>query len=273
MDTTGGVMETKCARTADGALLTVTGLTVRYGGVVAVDNVSLAVPAGKIVGLIGPNGAGKTTLVDALTGFTRYTGTVSFRGRSLDGLPPHRRVRRGLARTFQAGGIFDDLTVEENILIGERSATGWLGTLRTVLTGVTERPRAATRRLIETLNLGELLDTEVSELSEGHRKLVSVAQALASRPDLVLFDEPAAGLDSHESQWLGARLRAVRDTGVTVLLVDHDMDLVLSVCDEIVVLDFGSTIAAGSPADVLADERVVAAYLGSVTASAAGDLA
>ncbi|HVV08140.1 ABC transporter ATP-binding protein [Amycolatopsis sp.] len=250
-------------------LLTVSGLTVRYGGVVALDDVSLRVPKGAIVGLIGPNGAGKTTMVDALTGFARYTGEVRFAGTRLDGLPAHRRAARGLARTFQSAGIFDDLTVEENILIGERSAARRFSTLRAIFGGRTEKPRAQTRRIIDLLDLGGSLEVPAGELSEGHRKLVSVAQALAGGPQLVLFDEPAAGLDSTESAWLGRQLRAVSESGVTILLVDHDMELVTSVCDELVVLDFGKVIAAGPPRQVLDDPGVVAAYLGSVTT--AGD--
>jgi len=248
-------------------LLTVSGLTVRYGGVVALDTVSMTVPKGAIVGLIGPNGAGKTTMVDALTGFVRYTGEVRFDGGRLDGLPAHRRAARGLARTFQSAGIFDDLTVEENILIGERSAARRFSTLRAILGGRTEKPRAQTRRIIELLDLGAALGVPAGDLSEGHRKLVSVAQALAGAPQLVLFDEPAAGLDSTESAWLARQLRAVSESGITILLVDHDMELVTSVCDELVVLDFGKVIAAGTPRRVLDDPQVIAAYLGSVTAA------
>jgi ABC-type branched-subunit amino acid transport system ATPase component len=246
-------------------MLSVTDLSVRYGGVVAVDAVSLDVPRGKIVGLIGPNGAGKTTLVDALTGFTPYTGQVRFRGQSLDGLRAHKRAHRGLARTFQSSGIFDDLTVEENVLVGERRGSGWLTTAKAILTGRGEKPSPTTQALIDTLDLRAILEVQVSDLSEGQRKLVAVAQALAGGPELVLFDEPAAGLDSQESAWLGTQLGKVRDSGVTILLVDHDMELVMSVCDEIVVLDFGKVIAAGRPKEVLVDPKVIAAYLGSVT--------
>jgi ABC-type branched-subunit amino acid transport system ATPase component len=249
-------------------LLRVTDLTVRYGGVVALDAVSLQVDEGKIVGLIGPNGAGKTTFVDALTGFARYSGQVRFRDLSLDGLRPHIRARHGLARTFQSGGIFDDLTVEENVLIGEPHDAGWLSTARTIVSGRRPPIRPQTRELISALHLEDVVGLCVEQLSEGHRKLVCVAQALASQPSLVLLDEPAAGLDSTESAWLGERLAAVRDSGVTILLVDHDMDLVTQVCDELVVLDFGKVIAAGEPRAVLGDERVVSAYLGDTVPGA-----
>jgi branched-chain amino acid transport system ATP-binding protein len=249
-------------------LLSVADLSVRYGGVTALDSVSLSVPAAGFVGLIGPNGAGKTTFVDALTGFARYTGEVRFDGARLDWEPAYARARHGLARTFQSGGVFDDLTVEENILIGERSGSGWLSALTSVLTGRSAPASRATSEIVGSLGLTRLLGQQAEELSEGQRKLVSVAQALASKPKLLLLDEPAAGLDSAESAWLGRQLLAVRDSGVAILLVDHDMDLVMSVCDELVVLDFGKVIAVGPPREVLANPLVVAAYLGSVVPTA-----
>ena len=249
-------------------LLSVTDLTVRYGGVVALDSVSMHVPAGGFVGLIGPNGAGKTTFVDALTGFTRYSGEVRFGGARLDREPAYARARHGLARTFQSGGVFDDLTVAENILIGERTGSGWLPAVISVLTGKSAPASRGTSDIIGSLGLAGLLGMRAEELSEGQRKLVSVAQALASKPKLLLLDEPAAGLDSAESAWLGEQLLAVRDSGVAILLVDHDMDLVMSVCDELVVLDFGKVIAMGPPREVLANPLVVAAYLGSVVPTA-----
>ena len=245
-------------------LLSVADLTVRYGGVVALDSVSLSVPAAGFVGLIGPNGAGKTTFVDALTGFTRYSGEVRFGGTRLDRAPAHVRARHGLARTFQSGGVFDDLTVEENILVGERSGSGWLSAVASVLSGRSAPASRATSEIIGSLGLTGVLGMQAEELSEGQRKLVCVAQALASKPKLLLLDEPAAGLDSAESAWLGQQLLAVRDTGVAILLVDHDMDLVMNVCDELVVLDFGKVIALGPPREVLANPLVVAAYLGSI---------
>jgi branched-chain amino acid transport system ATP-binding protein len=249
-------------------LLSVAGLTVRYGGVVALDSVSLSVPAEGFVGLIGPNGAGKTTFVDALTGFTRYSGEVRFAGARLDREPAHVRARHGLARTFQSGGVFDDLTVEENILVGERRGSGWLSAVWSVLSGRSAPASRATRDIVGSLGLTEFLGMRAEELSEGQRKLVAVAQALASKPKLLLLDEPAAGLDSAESAWLGRQLLAVRDSGVAILLVDHDMDLVVSVCDELVVLDFGKVIAVGPPQEVMANPLVVSAYLGSVVPTA-----
>ncbi|MGH9026110.1 MAG: ABC transporter permease subunit [Acidimicrobiia bacterium] len=232
-------------------VLSVIDLQVRYGGVVAVDNVSLAVSSGAIAGIIGPNGAGKTTMVDAICGFTASTGQVVVDGRSLVGLPPHRRARLGLGRTFQGGDLYEDLTVEENIGAGQY---------------VAETDAAGLDDLLTTLSLTEFRGRNVAELSQGHRRLVSVARALASGPRLLLLDEPAGGLDATESLWLADRLRAVRDRGVTIVLIDHDMHLVLGLCDVVHVLDFGRQIATGPPTEIRANTRVAEAYLGATHA-------
>ncbi len=234
---------------ASGPLLQVRKLTVRYGGVVAVDDVTFSVEAGQIVGLIGPNGAGKTTTIDALCGFHPYDGVVTLAGQDVAGYSPHRRAALGLARTFQLAGVSDDLTVEENVQVGQHRAAA-------------HDPTALTT-ILDELGLVEMRDLQVSMLSQGQRQLVSVARALAGAPRLLLLDEPAAGLDSTESLWLAERLRAVRDTGVTILLVDHDMSLVLNLCDTIDVLDFGALIATGTPEEIRANELVSTAYLGA----------
>ena len=240
---------TRASENAETApLLDVSNLTVRYGGVVAVDNVSFSVQQGEIVGLIGPNGAGKTTTIDALCGFHDYEGSVRFSGQDVGGSAPHRRAALGLSRTFQLAGVSDDLTVEENVQVGQQGAAG-------------RDPETLTRILGE-LGLSDMRDLQVSMLSQGQRQLVSVARALAGEPRLLLLDEPAAGLDSTESLWLADRLRGVRDTGVTILLVDHDMSLVLNLCDTIAVLDFGALIATGTPDEIRANELVSTAYLG-----------
>ena len=213
------------------------------------DDVSFSVEEGQIVGLIGPNGAGKTTTIDALCGFHDYEGTVALAGQDVAGYSPHRRAALGLARTFQLAGVSDDLTVEENVQVGQHRATA-------------HDPDALTR-VLDELGLVEMRDLQVSMLSQGQRQLVSVARALAGEPRLLLLDEPAAGLDSTESLWLADRLRAVRDTGVTILLVDHDMSLVLNLCDTIDVLDFGALIATGTPEQIRANEQVSTAYLGA----------
>jgi ABC-type branched-subunit amino acid transport system ATPase component/branched-subunit amino acid ABC-type transport system permease component len=239
------------------AVLRLCDVGVRFGSVVAVAGVSLDVREGLIVGLIGPNGAGKTTLIDVISGFTSATGTVEFGGAALDGLPPYRRIRRGLGRTFQGVELYDDLTVEENISVGQTAARH-----RAESAG---GPRPLDE-LLELLHLGDVRERPVKELSAGYRQLVSVGRALAGRPRLLLLDEPAGGLDNDESLWLGERLRDVRDSGVTVVMVDHDMHLVLGVCDVVHVLDLGVLIASGTPDEVRADPRVTAAYLGATHA-------
>ena len=245
------------------ALLNVDDLRVTYGGVTAVDAFDLAVEAGSVVGLIGPNGAGKTSTIDALTGYhAPSNGAVSFGGEDITGLRPHQRARRGLARTWQSVELFDDLTVEENLLVASQRM-GVLKALRDLLLPIGETNRDDVDWALELCGLTDVADRLPTELSHGRRKLVGVARALAQRPRLVLMDEPAAGLDTDESVELGQHLRALPAEGVTVLLVDHDMGLVLSVCDEVVVLDFGRVIARGTPAQIRNDEAVIAAYLGT----------
>jgi branched-chain amino acid transport system ATP-binding protein len=246
-----------------GALLNVEGLTVSYGGVTAVKDVDLAVRAGRVVGLIGPNGAGKTSTIDALTGYhAPSAGTVTFADEDITRLRPHLRARRGLARTWQSVELFDDLTVEENLMVANERM-GVVAALRDLLLPIGKHPRDAVDWALELCGLTEVADRMPTELSHGRRKLVGVARALAQRPRLVLMDEPAAGLDTDESVELGRHLRALPEEGVTVLLVDHDMGLVLSICDEVVVLDFGQVIARGTPAEIRADEAVIGAYLGT----------
>jgi len=250
----------------NGPLLEVQDLTVRFGGVVALDGLDLTVPAGEVVGLIGPNGAGKTTCIDALTGFTRPTaGHVRFAGRSLDGMTPHDRARRGFARTFQSLELFDDLTVRQNLFVAASTPT-WRSTLTDAL-WPKGSAAAAVDEVLARLDLEALGDEAPTRLSNGQRHRVALGRALVARPSLVLLDEPAAGLDSTETAALGALLRTLPAWGVTVLLVDHDMALVFGVCDQVHVLDFGRLIASGPPGDVRADPRVRAAYLGDREAS------
>jgi ABC-type branched-subunit amino acid transport system ATPase component/ABC-type branched-subunit amino acid transport system permease subunit len=238
-------------------VLSLRDVRVRYGGVVAVDEVSFDVAEGKIVGLIGPNGAGKTTLLDAITGFVPATGSVALSGQRMDGLAPHRRVRAGLARTFQHIELYDDLSVIENVAVGSAGARRH------------RDPASRRRELHDTLGLVDLVDVAdraAGQLSQGRRQLVSIARAMASGPRVLLLDEPAGGLDTTESLWLGERLRRIRDSGVTILLVDHDMHLVLNLCDEVHVLVFGELIASGPPDVVKADREVAIAYLGDIHA-------
>jgi ABC-type branched-subunit amino acid transport system ATPase component len=244
------------------SLLDVDGLRVSFGGVVAVDDVSFAVEEGTLVGFIGPNGAGKTTCIEALTGYLpQARGRVAFDGRDVTGLAPHQRARLGLVRTFQSIELFDDLTIRDNLRAAGNRRTWWQS-LGDLFAPRWQGDESAIDDALALLGLTELADELPSELPQGKRKLAGVARALACRPRLLLLDEPAAGLDTNESAELGERLRTIVDSGVTVLLVDHDMGLVLGVCDHVVVLDFGRVIAGGSPAQVRANPDVIAAYLG-----------
>jgi branched-chain amino acid transport system ATP-binding protein len=243
------------------SLLRTDGMSVTYGGVRAVNDVNIEVQQGTLVGLIGPNGAGKTSFIDGITGFTKTTGRIEFDGKDITGLPAHQRARGGLGRTWQSLELFDDLTVRENLMVAaeRQSVKGFVLDLfrpgRPRSTEVVEKALAA-------LELTDLADRMPTELSQGQRKLIGVARALAAQPKLVCMDEPAAGLDSAESMDLGRRLRSMVQGGDTIFLVDHDMGLVLNVSDYIYVIEFGQLIAQGTPAEIRNDDRVIAAYLG-----------
>lgn len=224
-------------------------LAVRYGAVTALDSVSLDVPPGEVVGLIGPNGAGKTTLIDAVTGFTSSTGGILLNGHSVAGLPAYRRVRAGLARTFQTVELFDDLTIEENLTVASTRASA-----RAI--------RARVRDVLDRLELAGLADRRPPELSQGRQRLAGIARALVLRPSVLLLDEPAAGLDSTETAELVGPITELAADGVGVLLVDHDVDFVARSCGQTYALDFGRVIAQGRTADVLTSPSVTAAYLG-----------
>jgi len=221
------------------------GVSVSFGGVRAVAGVDMEIEPGELVGLIGPNGAGKTTFIDAVTGFVRYEGSVRLGDSPLDGLAPHIRAQRGLARTWQTVELFDDLTVRENLTVAAKDGKA-----------------ASVDAELELLDLKAAADSMPYELTQAERKRAGIGRALVARPRLLLLDEPAAGLDVRQSQELGELLPGIARTGAAVLLVDHDMGLVLSVCDRVVVLDSGTVIAQGTPAEIRGDERVIAAYLG-----------
>jgi branched-chain amino acid transport system ATP-binding protein len=257
---------TRSAGGVDEPLLRVRDLSVRYGGVAAVSAVSFDIHEGDIVGLIGPNGAGKTTCIDALSGFTPMspaTGTgprLTFRGVVLDDLGPHDRARRGFVRTFQSLELFDDLTVRENLLVSASRPTVW-STFTDALLPKRQRDPSVDEAL-ELLGIAQDADRRPSELSNGRRHLVALGRALAASPSLVLLDEPAAGLGPGETEELAALLRQLPGRGVSVLLVDHDMGLVLGSCDQVHVLDFGSIISSGPPEQIRNDPVVLSAYLG-----------
>ena len=237
-------------------------LTVRYGGLKAVDEASLRIREGQIVGLIGPNGAGKTTMIDALTGFIPSDGRIVFDGRELTGELPYQRARMGLSRTWQSLELFGDLSVRENAQVAQERAS-----MQSVLADLVMPGRPVdlgqVDAALDLVGLAGDADARPGDLPLGRQKLVGVARALASSPRVMLADEPAAGLDTAESRALGREIIDIAEGGVSILLVDHDMGLVLEVCDYIYVLDFGQIIAEGTPADIRANEAVIDAYLGS----------
>jgi branched-chain amino acid transport system ATP-binding protein len=232
-------------------LLSVEHVTRRFGGIVAVDEVSLDVNEGEIVGLIGPNGAGKTTMFNLITRLYKPDeGEVAFEGESLLKTPPHGIVKRGIARTFQNVELFSSMTVLEHVLVGRHARRG----------------RGA-RELVEYVGLAGLAHHQAAGLPYGTQKRVELARALASGPRLLLLDEPAGGLNHEEVEELGSLLRGLRDDfDLTLLLVEHHMGLVMSIADRVHVLDFGQLIASGTPAEVQGDEAVIEAYLGTVDA-------
>ena len=239
-------------------------LTVTFGGLNACDHVDLEIPAGKFVGLIGPNGAGKTTFIDAVTGYvTRSAGNVIFDEKDIGEMKPHERAQSGLVRTFQSLELFEDLSVRDNLLVAAYPAKWY--TFIADMFHLSNKDQEIEDRVdwsLEIMGLSDVSDAMPTDLSHGRRKLVGVSRALAAKPKLILLDEPAAGLDTVESQILGGHLREFLNHNMSVFLIDHDMGLVLSVCDYIYVLDFGKIIAAGTPAQIRESSAVKAAYLG-----------
>jgi branched-chain amino acid transport system ATP-binding protein len=252
---------------ATGDRLDVRGITVRFGGLVALDDVSLIAPAQQVTGIIGPNGAGKTTLLNVLCGFVRpQAGSVAFGGQELSRMRPHRLAGLGIARTLQGIGLFSGLTVAENVMVGatSRSRAGfWSGLLALPRSDSDEsRLRGFAMQALELAGVADHADAMPDTLAHGLRKRVALARALVARPRLLLLDEPASGLAESELAELGDLITSLAQQS-TVVVIEHRMDLMMSVCQQIFVLDFGKVISSGTPDQVQADPAVTAAYLGS----------
>ena len=253
---------------SDAAFLSVDNVSVRFGGVQALADVSFAANEGEIFGLIGPNGAGKTTLFNCISGLAQPDqGFIRFRGTSLGGVPVHRRSLLGIARTFQNLNLFGKLSVLENLMIPVevRQRRGFIADAfhASSSTFGEEQARERARAILHLLQLTEQTDVLAADLPVGLQRRVEIGRALAQRPRLLLLDEPASGLDARETAELGALLPVIRHRlGVTIVLVDHDMALVMRVCDRICAMDFGVVMMVGTPSEVRADQDVISAYLG-----------
>ena len=248
-------------------MLEIKGITQRFGGVTALDDVSFRIREGEITGVIGPNGAGKTTLFNIVTGiYTQTSGTIHFAGKDVSGLAPEGLARLGMVRTFQNVELFGQMTVRENVMVGlhTKSRSGMLDCMFRSPRQLAEerRIRAESEQWLEFTGIVDLSETRASNLPFGKGRMLEIARALALGPKVILMDEPAAGLNNRETQELARVIRRIREMGITVVLVEHDMELVMDICDAIVVFNLGRLLAQGTPREIQENQQVVAAYLG-----------
>lgn len=249
------------------ALLEVRGLTKTFGGLTAVDRVDLSMEAGKITSIIGPNGAGKTTMFNLIAGvYMPTSGEILFEGKSLGKAPPYKRAALGIARTFQNVLLFDNMTALENVMTGQhpRSRYGFFEAALRLPKAHREEETISlkARKYLNLVGLGMYADRNPLSLPLGQQKLLTIARALATEPKLLLLDEPGAGLNALEKQTLSELIKRIREMGITIVLVEHDMDLVMGIAEWVIVLDSGQKIAEGTASEVQRDKRVIAAYLG-----------
>jgi len=248
-------------------MLEVRGLTQRFGGITALEDISFAVTKGEITGVIGPNGAGKTTLFNIVTGiYAQTSGVVVLEGADISSLPAEKLAVKGLVRTFQNIELFGNMTVLENVMLGlhTRSHSGILACMFKMPWHLREE-RIIREQAIEWLEfcgITDLSDQKASNLPFGKGRLLEIARAMAVRPSIMLMDEPAAGLNSRETVQLAVLIRKIRAAGVTVVLVEHDMELVMDICDRIIVLNLGRKLAEGTPREIQENTAVISAYLG-----------
>ena len=248
-------------------MLRIDGITKIFGGLTALQDVSLAIAAGEITGIIGPNGAGKTTLFNVVTGiYAPSSGKVFYEGKDITGLPPEKLARLSMVRTFQGIELFGQMTVLENVMVGlhTKSQSGIIASVFKLPGHLREERRIRERAAfwLDYAGITDLAHITAANLPFGKGRLLEIARAMAIEPHIILMDEPAAGLNSRETSDLAVLIKKIKDSGVTVALVEHDMELVMEICDRIIVLNLGHKLAEGTPREIQENEKVITAYLG-----------